>query len=158
MLKSSERKLASTSVESTQRKKWRLKLGGGEWEFEIPERSDYPDGEYPIEFKYGGEDLLSTALYLAIVPLLIRPYPWVTASDGVIVHGVVGGDLQPVHAAKYGDQVFIDMTTTITKPSRLTISLGGIDGDFEAVIFPTVIVRRSIFLNILKPVRLLRLF
>lgn len=113
-----------------------VEIGGGEWEFEIPERSDYPDGEYPIEFKYGGEDLLNTALYLAIVPLLIRPYPWVTASDGVIVHGVVGGDLQPVHAAKYGDQVFIDMTTTITKPSRLIISLSGVDGDFEAVIFP----------------------
>ncbi|MEG2359250.1 hypothetical protein [Acinetobacter sp.] len=113
-----------------------VEIGGGEWEFTIPERGDYPDGEYPIEFKYGGEDLLSTAFYLVLVPFFARPYPWVAAGDGVVIHGVLGADLQPLHAAKYGDPIFIDVTTAITKPSRMAISLDGIDGDYETVVFP----------------------
>ena len=27
-----------------------VEIGGGQWEFTIPERGDYPDREYPIEF------------------------------------------------------------------------------------------------------------
>lgn len=113
-----------------------VEVGGGEWEFIIPERGDYPDGDYPIEFKYGGEDLLNTAFCLALVPFFARPYPWVAAGDAVVIHGVLGADSQPLHAAKYGDQIFIDVTTAIAKPSRMAISLAGIDGDYETVIFP----------------------
>lgn len=114
-----------------------VEIGGGEWEFEIPARDDYPNGEYPIEFKYGGEDLLSTAFYLALVPFKVKDREWLKSTDGVVVRGVIDPHYYtPVHAAKYGEAITLDVETNITSPARARLQIAGLESEVEITLYP----------------------
>lgn len=114
-----------------------VEIGGGEWEFTIPERGDYPDGEYLIEFKYGGEDLLSTAFYLALVPFKAKDLEWLKPTDSVVMHGVIHPNYYtPVHAAKYGETITVKFESDITDRVRARLQVAGIGEPVEVELYP----------------------
>lgn len=114
-----------------------VEVGGGEWEFIIPERGDYPDGEFAIEFKYGIEDIINGAWILALSTFKINDLEWLKPTDGVVMHGVIHPNYYtPVHAAKYGETITVKFESDITDRVRARLQVAGIGEPVEVELYP----------------------
>ncbi len=111
--------------------------GGGEWTFEMPARADYPHGEFPIEFKYGIDDIVNGAWIFGMSMFKMNDLEWLKASDNVVVHGVIHPNYYtPVHAAKYGETITVKLESDITDHVRARLQVAGIGEPVEVDLYP----------------------
>lgn len=111
--------------------------GSGEWSFEVPDRDDYPAGEFPIDFKYGIEDIVNGAWYLALPPFKVKELEWLKPTDNVVFHGVIHPNyFTPVHAAKYGETITLSFDADIVDRTRARFQVAGIGEPVEVELYP----------------------